>query len=323
MPTRPPGRRVGAEPLMSTHVTRRSLRRRDVRKRRLGRLRRGGLLVLALSGVCTLFYPAVADWFSTRDHVSEIQTHQRELAEIPPNEKAATLERARNYNRDLVPAAIQDPFTVGGTEDATSGYHAELVASGNDVMARLTIPKISVDLPIYYGTSDDVLRRGVGHVFGSSLPVGGDGTHAVLTAHSGIVEALLLTRLNEVAVGDRFTIDVFDETLTYQVDDIRVVEPHETESLSITPGKDYVTLITCTPTGVNSHRLLVRAARVEVPVEEADDALRLRTDAGFPWWAVFLPLALITVGMVVWRFTQESEPHTPPTVVRADDHPGG
>lgn len=169
-------------------------------------------------------------------------------------------------------------------------------------MGRLRIPVIDADLPIYHGTSDAVLERGVGHLQGTSLPVGGADQHSVLTAHRGLASSELFSHLDRVEIDDRFTIEVFGEVLTYRVVDTQVVRPDATESLYPQIGKDLVTLVTCTPLGVNSHRILVTGERITpTPTEDLDRAGDVPEVPGFPWWVVIIGGAVILLSAAVWR----------------------
>jgi sortase A len=191
---------------------------------------------------------------------------------------------------------LRDPYALGAdgqqtaVGDGQEAYFKALDLPGTDMMARVRIPAIDVDLPVFHGTDDAILARGIGHLFGSGLPVGGAGTHAVLTGHSGFVQAKLFDDLDDLVEGDTVVVTVLGEDLYYEVDQIATVLPGETERLRQVPGQDHLTLVTCTPTGVNTHRLLVRTVRVDAPTAEqtrtvVDDS---GPSAGFPWWAVFL-----------------------------------
>ena len=177
---------------------------------------------------------------------------------------AAAKEAARRYNQQLDSAVERD--AAGEAEDTGTSY-VDLVDVGES-LGYITIPKIDVNLPIYEGTSDDVLQRGVGHLEGSSYPLGGESTHSVLTGHRGLPEAVLFTDLDKLEEGDCFYLHILDETLAYQVDQIKVVEPEHTEDLEITAGQDYCTLVTCTPYAINTHRMLVRGTRIPYNGEE-------------------------------------------------------
>lgn len=199
-------------------------------------------------------------------------TYEEEVAQIDqekPIDYSAQWERARNYNEELMPYVLPDSFAIAAAaEEPDEEYMSCLNLTGNGMMGYVSIPKINVKIPIYHTVKEEVLQTAAGHLEGSSLPVGGENTHAVLSAHRGLPSAALFTDLDKLKEGDHFLVAVLDEILCYEVDHISVVEPEETEALQIEEGKDLVTLLTCTPYGVNSHRLLVRGHRVEY-VEEA------------------------------------------------------
>lgn len=257
--------------------------------------------LLLLAGLCVLAYPFVSDRIATRAHVAAVVDYQNGVKALPTQEEKRLLQQARDYNARLGGTAVEDPFTQGSQPDTE--YEDQLSVGG--VMGSIQIPEIGVDLPIYHGTSDQTLAKGVGHLYGTSLPVGGAGTHAVLTGHRGLPSATLFTDLDKLKEGDRFYIEVLDETLAYQVDQIKVVEPTDTTALQIEPGKDYVTLLTCTPYGINSHRLLVRGARVEMPPQQAKQEVQtVLAQPGFLqqwWWLLLLAAAAVAVALLLLR----------------------
>ncbi|OFI39399.1 class C sortase [Arthrobacter sp. SW1] len=271
--------------------------RRSQRKSRRRWSKQRILIVLAtVVGVGTLLYPTAASWFSDRVHATEISGYVDSVKNIDPKEQEAMLSAARSFNAGLPSGPLRDPYAldqdgkqtvIGAGSDA---YRKLLAVGPSGMMGRISIPSIKADLPIFHGTDETTLSKGVGHLFGSALPVGGDSTHAVLTAHSGFVNATLFDHLDQVTQGDIFSISTLGETLYYKVDQIQKVLPEETDALRKIAGKDYVTLVTCTPKGVNSHRLLVRGERVEAP--PANDGQRVlpsaTADPGFPWWALAL-----------------------------------
>ena len=216
------------------------------------------------------------------------------------------LRRAREYNSKLSSGAIYEantniPTSHGDTSDASQDYWDQLKVNDDGLMARLRIKKIDLDLPVYHGTEDATLLKGLGHLRGTSLPVGGKGTRSVITGHRGLASAEMFTRLDEVGKGDTFTIEVFDEILTYKVVDKIVVNPDETKKIAAVPGKDLMTLITCTPLGINTQRILVTGERV-VPTPAADKALRGKKPdvPRFPWWIVACFGSLCIVGGYIW-----------------------
>lgn len=258
--------------------------------------------IVVMVGVALLVYPQAADWFAGFGQRATIAAYVQSVNDMPSPDRTSALQAARQYNGTIPAGRLRDPFTSDGSDDTkTAGFkdYAKLLnPNGDGIMGTLIYPNANIDLPIYHGTDDAVMVHGIGHLYGSSLPVGGPSTHAVLTSHSGLIDAKLFTNLvGAASIGDIFHISVLGEDLYYQVDDIETVLPAQTDSLSITPGKDYVTLVTCTPIGVNSHRLLVRGVRIPPPVQPAVDSgpevlAGQPTSAGFPWWALWLTAAL-------------------------------
>lgn len=249
------------------------------------------LQLAAMLGIGALLYSSAADWFSTLNHNSEISGYVEATAQLPDAVRDEALDLAREYNSHMPAGMLRDPYSSPANEAETDAgylaYEALLRVSDNGVIGQLSYPRLAINLPVYHGTGEDALTRGAGHLYGSSLPVGGPSTHSVLTSHSGLLNAALFTRLPEARTGDTFELIVLGETRYYRVDGIERVLPEATEGLRIVPGEDRVTLITCTPTGINSHRLLVHASRIAAP--ETDGARTIAGDgktAGFPWWAV-------------------------------------
>jgi len=219
------------------------------------------LIVVFLAGLSIFSYPFISNWLSERRALMLIGEYQRNVSYMPEEERAEMLAKAVAYNNALIGQPVQDPFIPGSGVQLPKNYLEILNLS--EVMAYIEIPKIQVSLPIYHSVSEEVLKRGIGHMEGTAFPVGGSGTHCLLTGHTGLPEAELFTNLTEMEIGDQFYINVLGEELVYQVDQIKVIEPDELGSLYTQPEEDYVTLITCTPYGVNSHRLLVRGTRVD------------------------------------------------------------
>lgn len=281
--------------------------RRGTRRARRWRLR-GLPLVIALicfAGVCVLTYPTAAAWTQQYFQSQNIRDLSEDVERVGAADLRAALEQARDYNAELTGGAELAPNQrkplADGSSATSARYEDLLNADGEGLMGRIQIPRIDADLAISHGTSDEVLEEGVGHLEGTALPVGGEGTHSVLTAHRGLATAELFTRLDEVVVGDIFTISVFGEVLTYRVRDTQVVAPEDTELLNSVPGEDLVTLVTCTPLGINSHRILVTGERiVPTPVDQAEAASRAPEVPRFPWWVLTLLGALVAVGIYVW-----------------------
>jgi sortase A len=209
--------------------------------------------------VSLLLYPTVSDYWNEFHQSRAIASYVETVEDLGDEEAEKLIEEAREYNEQLLSKA--DRWNL--SEEELAEYENILDITGTGIMAYVEIPNISVYLPIYHGTDDAVLQIGAGHIEGSSLPVGGESTHSVLSGHRGLKSAKLFTDIDQLTEGDVFMLHVLNETLTYQVDQIRIVLPEELEDLKIETGEDYCTLITCTPYGVNTHRLLVRGHRIE------------------------------------------------------------
>lgn len=214
------------------------------------------MVFIFIVGLSVRLYPIISKIWNQRNQSGVVHDYNYTVGKISQDEAGQLLKEAEEYNAKL--QEVTAPFR---NFDLVEGYEDVLDISGTGIMGYLVIDKINTELPIYHGTSEGVLQIAVGHLQGSSLPIGGTGTHAVLSAHNGLPEAELFTHLEQMEVGDTFTIYVLDKILTYQVDQIRVVEPDDKSALYAEPEKDYCTLMTCTPYGVNTHRLLVRGLR--------------------------------------------------------------
>lgn len=255
----------------------------------------------ALTGATLMILPSAGAWFSQSVYSQEIEALSKAAEEIQPQSRQTALEQARNYNASLIGSievAANSNIPEGSVSQESSEYGEVLSADSLGLMARLKVPSINVDLPIYHGTSEKVLEMGVGHLQGSSLPIGGTNTHSVLTAHRGLAKAELFTHLGDVQVGDMFTVEVFGEVLSYRVFETRVVDPADTESLYPQVDRDLMTLITCTPLGVNTHRILVTGERVTpTPIDDVLAAGNPPSIPGFPWWAIWA-LGSISLTMI-------------------------
>ncbi len=226
-----------------------------------------GIVFLLALGL--ILYPIISTRINAR-YASEIQTSYEAVIEYTENsELLAAKEAAIRYNESITPGTTDtDSYSQEALLAASQDYENLLNIAGDGIMAYVQIPKIGVQLPVYHGTNNDSLDRGIGHLLGSSLPVGGSSTHSILTAHSGMASQKMFSDLPQLEVGDIFYLKVLGETLAYQVDQINTVLPHDTTYLSIEQDRDLCTLVTCTPFGVNTHRLLVRGERI--PYEEAE-----------------------------------------------------
>ena len=217
------------------------------------------LFLVLLVGLSLVLYPSFSDWWNSK-HMSRVITDYVNLIDdLDEDEYAGLIEAAHAYNRSLL--SRTNGYTT--TPEQKEQYNKLLNIAGNGVMGYIEIPSIGVSLPVYQGTDDTVLQVAIGHLDWSSLPVGGESTHCVVSGHRGLPSAKLFTHLDKVREGDLFMLRILDEVLTYEVDRILIVEPHEVDSLMISKGKDLCTLFTCTPYGINTHRLLVRGHRVD------------------------------------------------------------
>ncbi len=265
--------------------------------------------LVVVAGAGLLAYPSAGTWWSDLAHASAVSGYAQAVDSAGDDELGRLRERAHRYN-DLLPnGPLRDPYTLNADgaavdlEDGRQDYLSQLSPAPGLPMARIRIPSTDVDLPVLHGTDEATLATGIGHLYGSSLPVGGAGTHAVLTGHSGIPGATLFSDLNRLEIGDTFLIDVAGKTLAYRVDRIDTVLPDDGELLRRVPGEDLVTLLTCTPTGVNTHRLLVRGVRIDDDAE-ARDAIALapaRPDPGIPWDAVGIAAGGLALAAVIAR----------------------
>ncbi|MGL6200838.1 MAG: class C sortase [Lachnospiraceae bacterium] len=227
------------------------------------------ITLIFLGGIAVMCYPYFSNWYNQRFQESLITEYDHTVKELSEEEKQAELDACNEYNRKLIGnAVLTDPFDPDAERIATEEYEARLNINGNGIMGYIEIPEINVKLTIGHGTSAEVLDEGAGHLENTSLPVGGTATHAVLSAHTAYAKAELFNDLIELVEGDVFYLTILDDKLAYQVDQIKVVEPTDTSDLTIDSSGDYVTLITCTPYGVNSHRLLVRGYRIPYVEEE-------------------------------------------------------
>ena len=247
------------------------------------------LILIFLTGFGIFAYPFISNWLSERQAAMMVGEYERNVSYMSDEEIEKMLAKAEAYNNALIGHPVQDPFIPGSGVQLPKNYLEILNVS--EVMAYIEIPKIQVSLPIYHGVSEEVLAKGIGHMEGTAFPVGGSGTHCLLTGHTGLPEAKLFTDLTEMEVGDQFYIGVLGKELVYQVDQIKVIEPDELGNLYTQPGEDYITLITCTPYGVNSHRLLVRGTRVN----QMAKSIRLSGDDSQIYILIFAVSAILVV----------------------------
>ena len=249
------------------------------------------LILVFFVGLSVMLYPTISDYVNQLHQTRAVANYAADVDKLSDADYTAYFEAADAFNAQIAadPDALYFP-------DRFPSYESTLDVTGTGIMGYITIEKIGVELPIYHGTSDAVLQVAAGHLEGTSLPVGGASTHAVISAHRGLPSAKLFTNLDQLEVGDTFTITVLDRTLTYEVDNIAIVLPSETDSLKVSEGKDYVALMTCTPYGINTHRLLVRGRRITTPdklkhIRVTSDAIKIEPILTAPIMA--LPLLLV------------------------------
>ncbi len=257
-----------------------------------------GLLFLAGFGM--LMYPVVSNILATMQEEKVISVYEQNLDTYPQEKVDEEMEKAKTYNASISGENIKDPFIQNSGTVLPDNY-AEILDIGNGVMGYIEIPSIDVKLPIYHGTSEKVLQKGVGHLLQTSFPIGGKGNHTVLSGHRGLPQAELFTNLVDLEKGDEFYIHVLNETLKYEVDQVKTVYPHETEDLLPVAGKDYITLVTCVPYGINTERLLVRGTRVPYDVKHAktiDNSQTFRRSIRWPY--VVAAFAVAGVGVYVF-----------------------
>ena len=244
-----------------------------------------------LVGICVLLYPAFSNYWNSKTQSRAIVNYESVLNHLKPEDYSAIFQAAYDYNDAL--REVEFPLR---DHEQVPGYFDTLKVEGTSIIGYVKIDKIGVELPVYHGTSDQVLNKGVGHLQGTSLPVGGESTHSVMSAHRGLPSAKLFTDLDRLDLGDTFQIIILDQVLTYMVDQIKVITPKEIGDLQIAEGQDYCTLFTCTPYGINTHRLLVRGIRIETIKEKpviyvANEAFRIEPLLVTP--AVAAPMVLV------------------------------
>lgn len=275
-------------------------------------------ILIILFGFALLSYPFISNYMFEKSAGSTIKSYEKQAKTYDQKQKEQAFREAEEYNKDLIKSAVQltDPFKVKKSNGETLIYNNILNIDHSGVMGYLEIPCISVNLPIYHGTDAEILERGVGHLAASSIPVGGKSTHSVLTGHTGLSSAKLFTDLTEMKKEDLFFIHVLDRTLAYKVDQISVVRPEDTRKLQIVKGKDYVTLVTCTPYGVNDHRLLVRGVRTKY-VKKQRSSIRPRNQDS-QWMRTYkkaiaiglmIVTALILLGKVFQKLHRKKTEH--------------
>lgn len=255
------------------------------------------LLVSFFIGLSVLLYPSISSYWNSKTQSEAIVDYEAMLSQYKPEDYTAIFAEADAYNKQL--AQLNEPLVE---HNRLPDYNSILNVGGTGMMGYITVPKISQELPVYHGTSDGVLSVAVGHLQGSSLPVGGENTHCVVSAHRGLPTAVLFTHLDRMEIGDIFYFTILDRTITYEVDQIRIVDPDDASLLQIKDGKDYCTLLTCTPYGINTHRLLVRGHQVDASQTRnlyiANEAYRIEPLVVMP--IVALPIIFVLLVYVMF-----------------------
>lgn len=251
------------------------------------------LLIVFIVGLSLLLYPTFSDWWNSMHQSRAVASYVEQVANIDDDQYDRIWNAAWEYNASL--SDRSNSFLLEVEEKAE--YNALLNVGGTGIMGYIEVPTIGITLPIYHGTDEAVLQVAVGHLEWTSLPVGGEGSHCVVSGHRGLPSARLFTDLDKLVIGDQFIIRVLDEILTYEVDQILIVEPHETDALMAERGQDLCTLVTCTPYGINTHRLLVRGHRVET--QEEAQAIRVTADATQIEPIIVAPLVALPILLVL------------------------
>ena len=252
------------------------------------------IIGMFIIGFSVLLYPAISQYINAKHASKVIADYNDTVSSVQDDTLEKMLAEAADYNNRLykTDSSLYEPELV-------EGYEETLDITGSGVMGYIDIDKLDVELPLFHGVSKEVLQIGVGHLEGTSLPVGGESTHCVLSGHRGLPSAKLFTNLNKLEVGDRFTITIFNKVLTYEVDQIKIVRPSETDDLQIVRGKDYCTLMTCTPYGINTHRLLVRGARVDDVQTETKAPVVVKNEAFKVDPLIVMPVIAIPILVIV------------------------
>ncbi len=260
------------------------------------------LVFILLIGLSLLLYPTVSDYWNSFHQSRAVAGYVEKVEDMTKKEYVQMFANANKYNENLDKNIIPD---LNVTNDDVSNYNKLLDVTGTGIMAYVEIPKLNTTMPIYHGVGDEILQVAIGHIPGTSLPVGGKGTHSVISGHRGLPSAKLFTDIDQLVEGDTFLIQVLDETLTYEVDQILTVTPDDVSALKIDPEQDYVTLVTCTPYGVNSHRLLVRGHRIENAAKKArvtSEATQVKPLLVAPTIGIILLISLAIIAPIYGYF---------------------
>ena len=285
-------------------VKEQSKNRQLANKRKSTKIDKVLLVLFFIIGMAIFIYPSVSDYVARRNVIQGATTYERELSTLTKEEKDRLRAEAKEYNDSLSSEKVEDPF-IPGSGRAVSANYNKVMNTSEGIIGYVDIPQLNIYLPIRHGTKEDALTKGAGHIEQTHFPIGGEGNLSVITAHTGFTGADMFNRLIEMKEKDTFMVHVLDETLTYEVDDIAVIDPEDIEKLLPVKGKDYVTLLTCTPYGVNSHRLIVRGHRIANVHREA----KMVQEVPFPWRLVMMCVVaiLLFILMVVWNWHQNKK----------------
>ena len=263
-------------------------------------------VLIILVGLTVLLYPVISTQWNNRVQEQVAQQYEEKLQVLPPAQVNRAYEAAVEYNRTHTDGPILDPWLARISEDNLEYKDYENQLAGAPAMSQIAIPAIDVRLPVYHGTSEATLQKGLGHLYGSALPTGGEGFHSVITGHTGLTTATLFDDLVDVKEGDAIYVSTFGERLKYQVYDTEVVLPDQTDSLRAEPGRDLLTLVTCTPYGINTHRLLVHAERV--PMDPDESGVLDESTSTIQWWMWILgAVALLVLAALIWWVIREKK----------------
>ena len=254
------------------------------------------IALLVIAGIALLLYPTVSNWLYERNAPKAIQGYNEAVENLDEEEIAMQWAMAEKYNAALSGSDIEDPFVPGSGAVLPDNY-TMVLDTDDGIMGYIEIPKIDVYLPIFHGTGEAELQKGAGHIENTAFPIGGEGNHAVITGHRAMTKAKMFTDLDKLAEGDVFYVHVLNETLAYQVDQILVVEPEDTTALRPVSGEDYVSLVTCTPYGINSHRLLIRETHIPYTKEEQEDKDSLPFTIN---WRIMIIVVVLVIFGIFW-----------------------
>lgn len=253
-------------------------------------------VLVFILGLGILSYPMISDWYYRVEASNEVTDFQEARAELDDEEIARRMDLAQVYNDTLANIIKEDPYSEDKKEEAFENYARMLEL--HEKIGHIQIPRINIDIPVYAGTAEEVLQKGAGHLEGTSLPIGGNSTHSVITAHSGLPKARLFTDLHDLEVGDKFYYHNIEGTLAYQIDHIDVIEPSDFSQLLIQPGRDLMTLLTCTPVMINTHRLIVRGHRIDY-IPEVEEPIIKDLTSNFVYKQAFIVLAVILLILLI------------------------